>query len=96
VESRSCDEKHEYALLFTPSLRCGTDKGTAAFFTLGPLLVTKDVPKVYDSIAVLQADSWLKTQNQDDPTKKQAAYSINLPIAGGKGFVIHLLSLLFL
>ena len=49
------------------------------------MLVTKDVPKVYNDKAPLEADSWLETQNTDDPTKKEEAYPIKLPIAGGKG-----------
>ena len=56
----------------------------AAFFTLG-ILVTKDVPNAYNDKEVLKADSWLATQNTDNPTKKAEACPINLPIAGGKG-----------
>ncbi len=56
---------------------------SAAFFTLGPLLITKDVPKLYDSKNPLEPDSWLKTQNQ--ATTTTAAALINLPVAGGKG-----------
>jgi hypothetical protein len=57
----------------------------AAFFALGPILVTRDVPKRYNDKEILQADSWLATQSADDPTTKAEACPINLPIAGGKG-----------
>ncbi|CZR52728.1 uncharacterized protein PAC_02605 [Phialocephala subalpina] len=63
-------------------------KNMTAFFTLGPLLITKDVPKEYNSAAPLQADSWIKDQDSNavtDPTKKEDAFPIKLPIAGGKG-----------
>jgi hypothetical protein len=52
------------------------------------MLVTKDVPKVYNKGAPLEASSWLTKQATDDPTKAAAAFPINLPIAGGKGYVL--------
>ncbi|KAI9857978.1 MAG: hypothetical protein M1813_007948 [Trichoglossum hirsutum] len=60
-------------------------KNMTAFFTLGPILTTKDVPKHYDSspAAVLRPDSWLHAS--DNPTASPDAYPIKLPIAGGKG-----------
>jgi len=56
---------------------------TAAFFTVGPVLLTRDVPKVYNSKAVLKADSWMATQN--NPIANPDEYAIKLPISGGKG-----------
>lgn len=50
---------------------------------MGPLLVTQDVPKIYDAANPLHADTWLKTQNNASTTN--AAPLINLPIATGKG-----------
>lgn len=49
------------------------------------MLLTKDVPKAYDATAPLKSDTWLTQQATDDPTKKEDAYPIKLPIAGGKG-----------
>ncbi|KAH8654011.1 hypothetical protein BGZ60DRAFT_496363 [Tricladium varicosporioides] len=63
-------------------------KNMTAFFTLGPLLLTKDVPKEYDASNPVKADSWIKDQNSNtvtDASKKEDAFSIKLPIAGGKG-----------
>lgn len=58
---------------------------TAAFFTVGPLLLTADVPKLYDKGHPLTASSWIDQQN--DPQSSSAQPVINIPIAGGKGYV---------
>ncbi len=49
------------------------------------MLLTKDIPKAYNSLAPLESDTWLTQQATDDPTKTETVYPINLPIAGGKG-----------
>ncbi|KAK0117084.1 hypothetical protein ONS96_012922 [Cadophora gregata f. sp. sojae] len=60
-------------------------KNMTTFFVLGPLLVTKDVPKFYDTSRPLRADSWLTMQEAFDPMATEEAFPIKLPIAGGKG-----------
>jgi hypothetical protein len=50
---------------------------------MGPLLITQDVPKIYDTAHPLHADTWLETQNNASTTN--SAPLINLPIATGKG-----------
>jgi hypothetical protein len=56
----------------------------AAFFTLGPILVTKDVPKGYQDKYAAEADTWLKNQ-ADGQAPSPDACLVQLPIAGGKG-----------
>jgi hypothetical protein len=58
-------------------------KNMTAFFTMGPLLVTKDVRKVYDGTHPLKPDSWLAQQNHEKATTD--AVGVKFPIAGGKG-----------
>ncbi|CZR68331.1 uncharacterized protein PAC_18230 [Phialocephala subalpina] len=60
-------------------------RNMTAFFTIGPMLVTKDVRKTYDTSNPLTASSWLDTQNTENQTQTQKLPPINLPIAGGKG-----------
>lgn len=60
------------------------DSAAAAFFTVGPLLLTVDVPKLYDKKHPLTASSWIDQQN--DPTLSPEQPVIKIPIAGGKGY----------
>lgn len=55
----------------------------AAFFTVGPILITKDVPKIYDVQSPLHPDSWLTSQKESQASSAQPV--VKLPIAGGKG-----------
>jgi hypothetical protein len=52
---------------------------------MGPLLITKDVPKLYDTTKHLHADSWLLNQTKDNKAATNTQPAIRLPIAGGKG-----------
>lgn len=58
-------------------------KNMTAFITLGPLLITKDVPKQWDKSHPLKPDTWLTMQKE--ATTTETVPPINLPIAGGKG-----------
>ncbi|KAJ9607111.1 hypothetical protein H2200_008183 [Cladophialophora chaetospira] len=58
-------------------------RNMTAFFTVGPILVTTDVPKVYDPNQKLTADSWIT--HMADPKASPDACKVKLPIAGGKG-----------
>lgn len=54
----------------------------SAFFHLGPVLLTKDVPANYDATDPLDAETWLLRQRQraTDPVTAK----IRLPVGGGK------------
>lgn len=58
-------------------------KNMTAFFCMGPLLLTKDVPSVYDSSKPLTPESWLDSQART--TSDDKPEQIKLPVAGGKG-----------
>jgi hypothetical protein len=52
---------------------------------MGPLLITKDVPKLYDITKQLHPDSWLTAQTQNNTVATNTKPAINLPISGSKG-----------
>lgn len=54
----------------------------SAFFHLGPLLLTKDVPVSYDAGNPLDVETWLRRQRER--TTDPVAAKIRLPIGGGK------------
>lgn len=56
------------------------------------------MPKEYNDNAPLHADSWVQKQDSNamtDPSKKEDAFPIKLPIAGGKGYVSYSLPSLY-
>ncbi|KAF1950576.1 hypothetical protein CC80DRAFT_496806 [Byssothecium circinans] len=62
----------------------GAMKNMTAFFIMGPLLLTIDVPKLYDATRPLLPTTWLSNQ-KNGATTTNAAAQVKLPIAGGKG-----------
>ena len=56
-----------------------------AFFTLGPCLLTRDVPKVYDATNPLAPTTWLEDQKKLAAGAEPETAKIRLPIAGKKG-----------
>jgi hypothetical protein len=58
-------------------------KNMTAFFSMGPLLLTKDVPKVFDVKREATPRSWVDGQGIDmsDPARAD----VNLAVAGTKG-----------
>jgi hypothetical protein len=54
----------------------------SAFFHVGPVLITRDVPTTYDSAKAVSADDWVKKQL--DHTVNPEAAGIRLPISVGK------------
>jgi hypothetical protein len=52
---------------------------------MGPLLITKDVPKLYDIKKQLHPDSWLINQTKDNKAATNTQAAIKLPISGSKG-----------
>ncbi|KAK5455897.1 hypothetical protein LTS15_005215 [Exophiala xenobiotica] len=58
-------------------------KNMTAFFTMGPLLITKDVPKLWDEGHKLMPDTWITMQEEQKAT--ETVPPIKLPIAGTKG-----------
>jgi hypothetical protein len=77
-------EEYEYVPLlpYVPNLS-PSNMILAAFFTMGPLLITKDVPKLWDDKHPLKPDTWLSMQEEQAAT--ETVPPIKLPIAGGKG-----------
>lgn len=64
----------------------------SAFFTLGPLLLTRDVPPTYDASKPLSATSWLERQQShslvpggDTPAAGTAPIRLPISAAGAKG-----------
>ncbi|KAL8927115.1 MAG: hypothetical protein Q9208_002499 [Pyrenodesmia sp. 3 TL-2023] len=54
----------------------------SAFFRLGPVLLTKDVPARYDSSNPLDTETWMEKQREGETEPGTA--KIRLPIGGGK------------
>ncbi|KAH8901387.1 hypothetical protein GQ53DRAFT_851002 [Thozetella sp. PMI_491] len=58
-------------------------KNMTAFFTMGPILLTKDVPKLWDSTSPLTPSTWMQAQSNTSTNNSVAP--ISLPIAGQRG-----------
>lgn len=54
----------------------------SAFFHLGPILLTKNLPPTYDETKPLSADTWM--QRQTERETEQTTAKIRLPIGSGK------------
>ena len=54
----------------------------SAFFHLGPILITRDVPSGYDETKPLTAETWMQSQREKET--EQATARIRLPIGGCK------------
>ena len=54
----------------------------SAFFHVGPTLLTKNLPTVYDDTKPLTAESWMQAQRERQ--NEQASAKIRLPIGGAK------------
>ncbi|KAF2839439.1 hypothetical protein M501DRAFT_954904 [Patellaria atrata CBS 101060] len=54
----------------------------SAFFTLGPMLITRDIPHPYDEEKPLTPSTWLEIQRSDLKPDSDSA-TIRLPIIGG-------------
>ena len=54
----------------------------STFFHLGPILLTKNLPTVYDETKPLDAETWMRRQREKET--EQATAKIRLPIGGGQ------------
>ena len=59
-------------------------KNMTAFFEMGPLLLTKDVPKLFDAKKQATPTSWMVDQSLDMTDNAKA--DVNLAVAGSKGY----------
>lgn len=60
-------------------------RNMTAFFSMGPLLLTRDVPKAFDVQREASATSWLEPGMQQGDQTRTDAEDIKMAVAGTKG-----------
>lgn len=61
-------------------------RNMTAFFSMGPLLLTRDVPKTFDADREASASSWLDPSMQQPNQTRPDGEDIKMSVAGTKGY----------